>query len=99
MKINIGVWWYRFKCWITGKPTKWIDKQEFDLYNKFTCGIDPYEKDTSSLGSVTIHSQYYHTTYTTEKTKVDKHICKYCGIETTEPDEYCYRNPNPQPEL
>jgi hypothetical protein len=22
------------------------------------------------------------------------HECKYCGAMTTEPDEYCYRNPN-----
>jgi hypothetical protein len=23
-----------------------------------------------------------------------EHECKYCGAMTTEPDEYCYRNPN-----
>ncbi len=27
----------------------------------------------------------------------DKHICKYCGILTSEPDIYCYKNPENDP--
>lgn len=24
----------------------------------------------------------------------DEHICKYCGVLTSQPDEDCYKNPN-----
>ena len=31
--------------------------------------------------------------FANQQPEVD-HECKYCGAMTTEPDEYCYRNPN-----
>ena len=51
LKDKLSVWWYRFKCWITGKPVVWIDSNEYNLMKDYYKGIDPFVI-TSKIGDV-----------------------------------------------
>lgn len=40
------------------------------------------------------HNKQSHIQVVMQAEVSDEHICKYCGVLTSQPDEDCYKNPN-----